>query len=199
MTTSNVSNGLRSGVCTSTTRPTAPYEGQMIYETDTDLLAIWNGSSWRYVAATTPTNGTVLQIVSSQTTTASATTSTAYVDATNVNATIAPRSASSKVLVIAAIGTGHAEGTGGFLRLLRGSTVVGADPQVWFYTGSTNSLYSGAQSTFVYLDSPATTSSTTYKIQYRAENASGVSINRAYSNAAGQVMASTMTLMEIAA
>jgi hypothetical protein len=43
---SNVSNGLRSGVCTSTTRPTAPYEGQVIYETDTDRVLVWNGSAW---------------------------------------------------------------------------------------------------------------------------------------------------------
>jgi ribosomal protein S11 len=43
---SNVSNGLRSGVCTSSTRPTAPYEGQVIYETDTDRVLVWNGSAW---------------------------------------------------------------------------------------------------------------------------------------------------------
>jgi len=43
---SNVSNGLRSGVCTSTTRPSAPYEGQMIYETDTDKVLVYNGSVW---------------------------------------------------------------------------------------------------------------------------------------------------------
>jgi hypothetical protein len=37
---------LKPGVCTSTTRPTAPYEGQFIYETDTDALLVYNGSSW---------------------------------------------------------------------------------------------------------------------------------------------------------
>jgi len=34
------------GVCTSTTRPATPYEGQMIYETDTDKVLVWNGSAW---------------------------------------------------------------------------------------------------------------------------------------------------------
>ena len=34
------------GVCTSLTRPASPYEGQMIYETDTDLVYLWNGSAW---------------------------------------------------------------------------------------------------------------------------------------------------------
>lgn len=34
------------GVCTSSTRPATPYEGQMIYETDTDKVLVWNGSAW---------------------------------------------------------------------------------------------------------------------------------------------------------
>ena len=39
---------IRPGVCTSTTRPTVPYEGQLIYETDTDRVAAYNGSAWVY-------------------------------------------------------------------------------------------------------------------------------------------------------
>jgi hypothetical protein len=46
MSISNNLTGLRPGVCTSTTRPTAPYEGQTIYETDTDLMLVWSGSAW---------------------------------------------------------------------------------------------------------------------------------------------------------
>lgn len=34
------------GVCTSTTRPASPYEGQVIYETDTDRVLVWNGTGW---------------------------------------------------------------------------------------------------------------------------------------------------------
>jgi microcystin-dependent protein len=44
---SNASNGLRPGVCTSTTRPTAPYLGQLIFETDTFNILFWNGSAWQ--------------------------------------------------------------------------------------------------------------------------------------------------------
>jgi microcystin-dependent protein len=47
MTISNVSNGLRSGVCTSSTRPTSPYVGQLIFETDTFNVLFWNGSIWQ--------------------------------------------------------------------------------------------------------------------------------------------------------
>lgn len=39
------------GVCTSATRPASPYEGQLIYETDTDSVAFWDGSYWRYLEA----------------------------------------------------------------------------------------------------------------------------------------------------
>jgi hypothetical protein len=44
---SNLTQGSRPGICTSTTRPTAPYEGQLIYTTDLDTLEIWNGSAWK--------------------------------------------------------------------------------------------------------------------------------------------------------
>ncbi len=43
---SNVSSGLRPGVCTSTTRPINPYVGQLIFETDTASLKYWDGSVW---------------------------------------------------------------------------------------------------------------------------------------------------------
>ena len=46
MTISNVSSSSRAGICTSTTRPTSPYVGQSIYETDTNLVFFWNGSAW---------------------------------------------------------------------------------------------------------------------------------------------------------
>ena len=58
MAISNNSTGLRPGVCTSSTRPTAPYEGQHIYETDTDFEFVWNGSAWvRIYTASTTTKG----------------------------------------------------------------------------------------------------------------------------------------------
>jgi hypothetical protein len=34
------------GICTSSTRPASPYQGQAIYETDTNKLLIWNGTAW---------------------------------------------------------------------------------------------------------------------------------------------------------
>ena len=48
--------------CTSTTRPAAPVEGQIIYETDTDKYFGWKGSEWSAIgggasySATEPAN-----------------------------------------------------------------------------------------------------------------------------------------------
>lgn len=47
MTISNQASGIRTGVCTSTTRPTAPYTGQVIFETDTNNLLTWSGTAWQ--------------------------------------------------------------------------------------------------------------------------------------------------------
>ena len=37
---------VKPGVCTSSTRPASPYVGQCIYETDTLLAKVWDGSTW---------------------------------------------------------------------------------------------------------------------------------------------------------
>lgn len=50
MAINNLGTGLRPGVVTSTTRPTNPYEGQVIYETDTDKVLVWNNSAWLFLS-----------------------------------------------------------------------------------------------------------------------------------------------------
>lgn len=65
MAISSNATGLRSGVCTSTTRPTAPYEGQMIYETDTNRVLVWDNAAWVMIADTDEPPG--LQLIKTQT------------------------------------------------------------------------------------------------------------------------------------
>lgn len=69
MAINSLSTGFRPGVCTSSTRPTAPYEGQQIYETDTDRMYVWNGSAWVIPNQTTQ-NPTGLEYVGSSSFTA---------------------------------------------------------------------------------------------------------------------------------
>lgn len=52
MTVSSSASSFRPGVCLSTNRPVSPYEGQVIYESDTDKTRVWNGSSWIPLSAT---------------------------------------------------------------------------------------------------------------------------------------------------
>ena len=46
MTISATTQGLRMGVATSSSRPTVPFDGQVISETDTDSLQVYKGSAW---------------------------------------------------------------------------------------------------------------------------------------------------------
>jgi hypothetical protein len=46
MTISATTQGIRPGVATSSTRPTVPFDGQVIFETDTENLKAYNGSAW---------------------------------------------------------------------------------------------------------------------------------------------------------
>lgn len=58
---------VRPGVCTSSTRPASPYDGQVIYETDTDRIAVWDGSSWVYKTNATAPTAPGLVLVKTQT------------------------------------------------------------------------------------------------------------------------------------
>lgn len=41
---------VKPGVCTSSTRPAAPYDGQVVYLTDTDQTLVWDGTAWAVLA-----------------------------------------------------------------------------------------------------------------------------------------------------
>ena len=96
---------LRTGVVTSSTRPSVPYVGQVIYETDTLLFLAWNGTAWTAPAlggatvALNPTNNVALnsrtgyllvssQLVNVASTATLTTSSTTYGTITIINAKI---------------------------------------------------------------------------------------------------------------
>ena len=139
--------------------------------------------------------GSVLQVVNGFDQTYATTTSTSYVDS-SLSATITPKFSTSKILVIATVTAGASSGgRGGSLRVVRGATTVQAFANG---TGQNNagSTYNTQAINFsmTTLDSPATTSATTYKLQYAA--ISGTLLYNWYDNSA--VSASTLTLVEIA-
>lgn len=209
MTISATTQGLRPGVCTSTSRPSAPFDGMMIYETDTNLVRIWNGTAWKTLAYSDYTNGSVLQVVSTtKTDTFTATTGTTPTDITGLSVTISPSTTSNLVLVIAQIAAGL-NTSGGFI-LVRGSTSIGVGATAGsrrLVTTGYNQNPSAANQGFgshniMFLDSPATTSATTYKIQATGDQAGSVIyVNRGATdtdNTTHMRAASTITVMEIA-
>jgi hypothetical protein len=144
--------------------------------------------------------GSVLQVVNVSYGTPASQTSATYVD-TGLTATITPKFASSKILVMVVQNgsdkQADASANGITIQLLRNSTIIPNTPSAWFanyvgYTASSLRLISGS-ACINYLDSPATTSATTYKTQY-ANTSSGGNVSVQSNN-----NISTMTLMEIAA
>ncbi len=113
--------------------------------------------------------GKVLQVVSATTTTEVSSSSTTYAD-TGITATITPTSATSKIYVQIMIPYAKQDGNSGNrvqFRLDRSGTII----QSWLEAGlrTNSSLNMEAMFTVLYMDSPATTSSRTYKLQFRNE------------------------------
>ena len=127
--------------------------------------------------ATPAGGGKVLQVVYGDTTTATTVASTTYAD-TGLSASITPSAATSKVLVLVSqYAWAYRESSsdvGASIRLLRGATTV-YDPgsaYMNYQNGSSATQVQGQMMTIMYLDSPSTTSSTTYKTQGAAAESS---------------------------
>ena len=145
---------------------------------------------------TNKTAGTVLQVVSATYSTITSTSTTTYADS-GLTVSITPSSATSKVLVLVSINGVNKSGVDCCLnaRLNRDATSISNITGLAAYTGTTATGTGSAA--FNYLDSPASTSSTTYKVQIASSNATrSVSIND-YAAVLGSV--SAITVMEIAA
>jgi hypothetical protein len=131
----------------------------MIYDTTVATSLVWSGSAWIGSA------GKILQVVQATYATSTSTTSTSYVT-TGLSASITPTSSTSKVLIMT---TGHAFITpatySGTLTLFRGTVagtnLAGASGLCYLYSSSTDLMTPTATQ---YLDSPATTSATTYTL-----------------------------------
>jgi hypothetical protein len=164
MSVSNLSTGLRPGVCLSSSRPVVPYEGQMIYETDTDMVAIWNGTAWRYISATTATSGTVLQTVYAQTSAVVTYSNTTYV-ASGLSASITPKSTSSTILVEVVLANCY-KSTESFVglnfQLWRGGSSIAQLASDFLRTEDAQRIH--GQFASRYKDSPASTSALTYAV-----------------------------------
>ena len=145
------------------------------------------------VATLTSSNlptGSVLQVVSSQYSTETSSTSTTIID-TGLAASITPSSTSSKILVTASMSIAKGnDNTYGDWYIFRGGTELIRQHRNITYTGNSDINYIGCS--FNYLDSPSTTSSTEYKIRFRGSGGGSSAVESQTDDSV-----SVMTLIEI--
>ena len=154
-------------------------------------------------------NGQVpVQVVSTIKTDTFTTTSTSFVDITGLSATITPTNSSNKVLVHIHVNYGNSGANMVGLRITRAGTAIAIGDAGSNRTRATlgNVQYNGVNNdrssfgSMTFLDSPATTSATTYQVQ-GITDANTLTVNRSGADADAAAVyrtISTITVMEIA-
>ena len=143
-------------------------------------------------------SGTVLQVVSTAKTDVFSSSSTSFTDVTGLSVAITPSSSSNKILVSVHFTAAATGANSPRFNLLRDSTNIaqpsGSTPSSLHL--NTSASQDGRMGSIVFLDSPSTTSETTYKLQGRTDGNSFV-VNRRGDDA-NKTSISTITVMEIA-
>ena len=138
------------------------------------FLSAQSGNTGGMTWAEAGGGGKIGQVVScTPVASAQTTTSTSFTDVTGVTVNITPVATSSKVLIMATLPYVTPGSTRwGAFTILRASTNLG---HATYGLGRLNDQTAGsfaAVSTYHYLDSPSTTSATTYKVQFKTQDAS---------------------------
>lgn len=150
--------------------------------------------------------GKVLQVVPVVKSSTFTTASTSYADITGLSGSITPTSTSNKILVLYSVTGGATATYGAHVQLVRGSTAIAVgDSDGASRTEGTGMLrveQGGAMGCVAgsYLDSPSTTSATTYKMQGLVESGGTLCVNRTpddNNSASRGRTVSTLTLIEI--
>jgi len=158
---------------------------------------ITTASSGQVIPKAALPTGSVLQVVNATYATAVTSSTDTFVD-TGLTASITPTSATSKILVLVSqngLSKSSANSTNCIdINLLRGATNLLIPTAIGAILETNTTLLNSGAASIAYLDSPATTSSVTYKTQFRSRN-NAASVSVQVSN----ISHSTITLMEIAA
>ena len=164
--------------------------------------------------ATTATAGKILQVVQAVKTDTSSTNSATFSDISGLSVSITPTSASNKILVTCNLFVSGVENSFAGFKVLRGSTAIGLGTgasgnrtNVSMASSAINassSAYSLTNASFEFLDSPSSTSSLTYKVQFGSLfNSVNTYINRPHVISEDRAMemytSSQITVMEVAA
>ena len=178
-------------------------EGQLCYLEDSNIVQYYDGAAWATVG---PTASKIAQVVSTAKTDTFTTASATFTDVTGMSVTITPSSATSQILVIVSGNVGSNTSTNSsFFAILRAATLIGigdaASSRARVGTQAQPSADARMASFgLTFLDSPATTSATTYKLQMRVDLAGTGYFNRSFGDADATTVgrgASTITVMEV--
>ena len=177
------------------------------YVESSDLVANYPGASLA-LANHIDTIGKVLQVVSVLKQDTFSTSSTSYTDVTGLSVSITPSSVSSTILVVvnlALVNSTLNRSTRG--AIIRGSTIIGGGtpagnrPAGSFFFRSASGDNSWSPNAMTVLDSPATVSALTYKIQVATESGGSARVNQSKmddsDNEVNPRLASSITVMEI--
>ena len=189
----------------------SPQEGMISYLKDTNSTEYYSGSAWVGIGGSSA--GKILQVVSATKTDTSTITSTTFADISGLSVSITPSATSSKILVFWSANLASAGNASGLLvRMMRDSTAIGigdsagSRPRVsgGYYVGDAGAANNFAAVGGNFLDSPSTTSATTYKLQgVGYSGVTSVYVNRTQddrNNAAFDPrLISTITVMEVGA
>ena len=157
-----------------------------------------NGSAVSLGGSATIGGGKIGQVVNGTYNTLTSTTSGSFVD-TGISLAITPSASSSKIFVSIQNPAGLTRSNqevGGAFQIVRASTAIWTGAGQTFYQGAFGSVSGNQMSaiqTFNYLDSPSTTSATTYKLQQRSSGGDHTIISQYGSTP------SIITLMEVLA
>jgi hypothetical protein len=151
---------------------TSPQEGNFSFLKDTNSTEYYDGAAWVAVGGGGGGGGKVLQVVQGTSNTLTSTSSSTYTD-TTLSATITPSASTSKVMAIVSQQIQHSlTGTSGTemfgeTQLVRASTSLISWRFGNRYASSGSEMLTGTIQSMSYLDTPATTSATTYKTQLK--------------------------------
>ena len=157
--------------------------------------------------------GKILQVVQAVKTDTASSTSATFADISGLSVSITPASTSNKILVTCNIYAGGDDNSFTGYKVFRDSTAIGLGTAATgnqtnvsfssFSTNTSSSAFGLRNATFEFLDSPSSTSSLTYKIQFASlHNNEDVYINRCEQQndqALYMFPISTITVKEVAA
>ena len=175
-------------------------EGQFAYIEASNQTQFYDGTVWTAFASK------IVQVVTTNKTNPFTTTSSTFTDITGLSVTITPTSATNTILVLSSFQVGNdPANTSAFIRLMRGATAIDVGDSAGSRIQVTNDLtaFNGdkqAVGNIMFIDSPATTTATTYKLQVASPGSTTVAINASSTdtNSAGRARSvSSITVIEI--